>query len=123
MYEVAVKKAFQAKHFLFGGDWGYENTPHTHDYALQINLSAPTLDKHGFVFDIEDINKFISSQLERYEHQMLNDFIEFEGKNPSLEHFCAIILESLKKAVDVSTFSNVKVTIWEDEHTWCSLTL
>jgi 6-pyruvoyltetrahydropterin/6-carboxytetrahydropterin synthase len=30
MYVVAVKREFDAQHFLIGGDWGPENEIHSH---------------------------------------------------------------------------------------------
>ena len=55
MYQVAVKRDFIAQHFLFGGDWGAENERHSHHYQVELILEGPTLDHHGYMVDIVDV--------------------------------------------------------------------
>ncbi|MBT7783576.1 MAG: 6-carboxytetrahydropterin synthase, partial [Anaerolineae bacterium] len=57
MYTVAVKRKFVAQHFLIGGDWGAENFLHSHHYQVELQLEGATLDKHGYLVDIVDIEE------------------------------------------------------------------
>ena len=61
MYSVAVKRDFVAQHFLIGGDWGAENDWHSHHYQVEVQLQGPTLDQHGYLVDIVDINTHLEA--------------------------------------------------------------
>jgi 6-pyruvoyltetrahydropterin/6-carboxytetrahydropterin synthase len=50
--------------------------------------------------------------VERYRDRTLNDFPEFEGLNPSVEHFARILADAL--AVAAPNIASVEVTVWED---------
>ena len=77
MYTVAVKRDFVAQHFLIGGDWGPENEWHSHHYALELQLSGPTLDQHGYLVDIVDIEANLEALVAYYKDKTLNDLPEF----------------------------------------------
>ena len=55
MYTLAVRRDFIARHFLIGGDWGDENAPNSHHYVLELRLYGHTLNQHGYLCDIEDM--------------------------------------------------------------------
>ena len=55
MYTVTVMRDFVAQHFLIGGDWGAENLWHSHHYKVEVRLEGATLDQHGYLVDIVDI--------------------------------------------------------------------
>ena len=84
MYSVAVKREFVAQHFLIGGDWGAENDWHSHHYQIEVQLRGPTLDRHGYLVDIVDINAHLEALVGRYRDKTLNDLPEFKDLNPSL---------------------------------------
>jgi 6-pyruvoyltetrahydropterin/6-carboxytetrahydropterin synthase len=91
MYTLAVKRDFIARHYLIGGDWGPENFPNSHHYVLELRLSGETLDQHGYLVDIVDVEKHLNEIVAHYKEQMLNDLPEFAGLNPSIEHFARIL--------------------------------
>ena len=45
MYTLAVRRDFVAQHFLVGGDWGPENLKHSHHYRVEVEMTAPELDR------------------------------------------------------------------------------
>ena len=96
MYTVAVKRDFIAQHFLVGGDWGPENQLHSHHYRIELLLHGSQLDQHGYLVDIVEIEKSLNTAVERYRDQTLNGLPEFDGLNPSLEHFSRIMCQALK---------------------------
>ena len=79
MYKVAVKRDFIAQHFLIGGDWGPENQKHSHHYQVEVQLEGRSLDQHGYLVDIVDIENYLESIVERFRDKTLNDMPEFEG--------------------------------------------
>ncbi len=118
MYTVAVKRDFVAQHFLFGGDWGAENFKHSHHYVLELQLTGAALDIHGYLVDIVDIEQQLDRIVEHYRDQTLNDLPEFEGLNPSIEHFSRIICLTLAERIIAPNLSALTVTLWENDIAW-----
>ena len=123
MYTVAVKRDFVAQHFLIGGDWGAENEWHSHHYVVELQLSGPTLDQHGYLVDIVDIEANLEALVAYYKDKTLNDLPEFAGLNPSIEHFARILATQLAERIQASTLSKLMVKIWENEIAWASFQL
>lgn len=123
MYTVAVKRDFVAQHFLIGGDWGPENEWHSHHYVVELQLSGPTLDQHGYLVDIVDIEAHLEALVAYYKDKTLNDLPEFAGLNPSIEHFSRILATQLAARIRADTLSELTVKIWENEIAWASYRL
>ena len=120
MYTVAVKRDFVAQHFLIGGDWGAENEWHSHHYAVEIQLHGETLDQHGYLVDIVDIEQNLDGVVVCYQDKTLNDLPEFAGLNPSIEHFSRIFCQQLVERIKADTLSSITLKIWENEIAWAS---
>ena len=123
MYSVAVKRDFVAQHFLIGGDWGAENNWHSHHYQVEVQLQGPTLDQHGYLVDIVDINTHLEALVVHYRDKTLNDLPEFKDLNPSLEHFARIFCQALSERIQAPNLSDVIITMWENETTWAAYQL
>ena len=122
MYAVAVKRDFIASHFLTGGDWGPENEAHAHHYVVEVRVSGQELDDHGYVVDICEIEIVIEELVNRYRDQMLNRLAEFEGLNPSLEHFARIFSDSISEKIQTQNLASLTVKIWENDIAWAAYT-
>ena len=120
MYTVAVKKDLIAQHYLIGGDWGAENDPHSHHYVIEVRLEAAELDQHGYLVDIVKIETELDSIIDYFGDSMLNDLFEFEGLNPSIEHFSRIVCEKLLVAITPPGSGRFTVKIWENESCWAA---
>ncbi|MFK7805510.1 MAG: 6-pyruvoyl tetrahydropterin synthase family protein [Anaerolineae bacterium] len=120
MYTVAVKRDFVGQHFLIGGDWGPENFWHSHHYVVEVQLEGETLDKHGYLVDIVDIEANLEKIVETYKDKTLNELPEFEGLNPSIEHFARIVCDTLAENIKASNLSFITAKIWENEIGWAS---
>lgn len=120
MYFVSVKRDFIAQHYLIGGDWGTENFPHSHHYILELILEGETLDQHGYLVDIVDIETALQALVDYYRDKTLNQLKEFEGLNPSIEHFSRILCKALAAHVVAPNLSAVSVKLWENEIAWAS---
>jgi len=118
MYVTAVKRDFVAQHFLFGGDWGRENQPHSHHYAVELQLEGDTLDGHGYMVDIVDIEQQLTAAVDRYRDTLLNDQPAFAELNPSIEHFARILAEQLSESIPADNVRTLTVKIWENEIAW-----
>lgn len=119
-YTVAVKRDFVAQHFLIGGDWGAENDWHSHHYVVEVQLEGTHLDHHGYLVDIVDIEHHLEALVAYYKDKTLNDLPEFDGLNPSIEHFSRIFCHGLAERIKASTLSHITIKIWENEIAWAS---
>jgi 6-pyruvoyltetrahydropterin/6-carboxytetrahydropterin synthase len=120
MYTVAVKRDFIAQHYLIGGDWGAENLPHSHHYQVELELQGASLDRHGFLVDIVDIEQHLNALTAHYRDQTLNHLPEFAGLNPSIEHFTRILAEELSVRIRASNVTGLTVRLWENEIAWAA---
>jgi 6-pyruvoyltetrahydropterin/6-carboxytetrahydropterin synthase len=120
MYRVAVKKDFISQHYLIGGDWGAENQLHSHHYQVELILKGETLDQHGYLVDIVEIENALNALVSHYQDNTLNDLPEFDGLNPSIEHFSRIISQTLAPHIQAPNLSSYTVKLWENEIAWAS---
>lgn len=120
MYTLAVKRDFVAQHFLIGGDWGAENFKHSHHYALEVLLQGEELDQHGYMVDIEDVETNLEVIVDHYRDKTLNELPEFEGLNPSIEHFTRIVCHTLAERIKANNLNQMTIKIWENEIAWAS---
>jgi len=118
MYALAVKRNFVAQHFLIGGDWGAENEWHSHHYALEVQLEGEHLDQHGYLVDIVAVEKELDELVVYFGDKTLNDLPEFDGLNPSIEHFARIACTVLANRIPTGSLSAIRVRIWENEIAW-----
>jgi 6-pyruvoyltetrahydropterin/6-carboxytetrahydropterin synthase len=54
---------------------------------------------------------------------LLNDYPEFEGLNPSIEHFSRILCQSLAAHIQAENLAAVTVRLWENEIAWAAYRL
>ncbi|HRO58151.1 MAG TPA: 6-carboxytetrahydropterin synthase [Burkholderiaceae bacterium] len=119
MYRLAITRDFIAQHFLIGGDWGAENHRHSHHYKLQVRLRGSTLDRHGYLCDIVELERVLDEVLGRYRDRTLNELAPFAGLNPSLERFAKILHDELLARLDLRDAS-MAVRLWENERDWAA---
>lgn len=119
MYRLAVTRDFIAQHYLIGGDWGAENQKHSHHYRLQVVLRGTTLDRHGYLADIVEVERALTEVLAAYRDRTLNDLPAFADRNPSLERFAAVLHAELDARLGSERLA-VTVTLWENERDWAS---
>ena len=120
MYQLCLRREFEAKHFLIGGDWGPENELHAHPYRLEWILEGSQLDAHGYLVDLLDVESHLEAVLSRYRGKVLNDDPEFSGLNPSLEHFCRILARQLAARLRAADLQAHTVRLWENEAAWAA---
>lgn len=114
MYTLSIQRSFVARHYLIGGDWGPENDLHSHFYRLEATLEGFELDQHGYLVDIVHVEALLDDLVARYRDQTLNDLPEFQGLNPSIEHFCRIVAQRLSDRLRAPNICAVQVRIWEN---------
>ncbi|MBW2657419.1 MAG: 6-carboxytetrahydropterin synthase [Deltaproteobacteria bacterium] len=118
MYTVAVRRDFIARHALVGGDWGPENEPHAHHYVVEARLYGKSLDRHGYLLDICEVETRLDQLVEYYRNKTLNSLPEFKDLNPSIELFARILCRALQKAINGDNLTALSIKIWENEAAW-----
>ncbi|MCX5892624.1 MAG: 6-carboxytetrahydropterin synthase [Deltaproteobacteria bacterium] len=117
MYTLAVKRAFVARHFLVGGDWGAENQLHSHHYRVEVQLEGTVLNQHGFLVDIVAVEAHLDELIAYYRDQTLNELPEFAGLNPSIEHFARLLGQELLNRIK-DPLHALTAKVWEDDIAW-----
>lgn len=120
MYKLAVRRDFIARHYLIGGDWGPENRPNSHHYLLELRLSGETLDEHGYLVDIVEVEKHLDQVTSYFSEKMLNDLPEFSGLNPSIENFARLLCHQFDGRLQAANLCQLEVVLWENEKAWVS---
>ncbi len=119
MYQLAISRDFIARHFLVGGDWGAENTEHSHHYRAEVLIEGAELNHHGYLIDIVALEMALQGIIAGYADQVLNHQPAFAGLNPSIEHFSRILWEALRDALDLPG-KHMTVKLWENDHDWAA---
>jgi len=122
MYEVGLRKGLVSYHFMIGGDFGEENELHAHRYLVEAVLEGNDLDGFGFLTDIDDLQAAMNRIAARFENRTLNDLPEFSGVNPSLERFCRVWCDELRRTLDAPALERITVRIWESEDAFAGYT-
>ena len=120
MYSLGVRREFSARHYLIGGDWGEENTEHTHRYRMELVLEAVSLDRHGFLVDIVEVEGHLDEVAAEFHGKTLNALPAFEGLNPSIERLATVIHDTFRQRLAHLRLAALAVTIWEDDIAWTS---
>jgi len=120
MFTVTVLEEFVAQHYLTVPNPGPEGVPHSHHYEVELEFRGPELNQYDYLVDIDDVEAAIEGLLDRYEDTMLNDLPEFEGYNPSVERFAAVVWERVTDEVTDETVEEVAVTVWEDSEAYAA---
>ncbi len=115
MYTLTVRREFIAQHYLIGGDWGPENSSHSHHYRMELTLEGADLDRHGYLVDIVEVEAVLDALVDDYRDTLLNDLPVFEALNPSLERFCRHLAERIDSSITAPTVSGLTVLLWENE--------
>ena len=119
MYRLAITRDFIAQHFLMGGDWGAENVKHSHHYKVQVLLRGTTLDSHGYLADIVELERALQEIVARFSDRTLNELAPFADVNPSLERFAKVLHDELR-AKSVLKDVSMAVKLWENDRDWAA---
>lgn len=116
MYHLCLQREFTARHRLIGGDWGAESSPHPHSYRVEWELKSESLDSHGFLTDLLDVERALDGVVKHYNGCYLNELSEFDRENPSLERFVRILWQKLSASLPAGV--GCAVRLWESPTAW-----
>jgi 6-pyruvoyltetrahydropterin/6-carboxytetrahydropterin synthase len=113
-YTLKVVSDFAAAHALrdYPGDC---RRLHGHNWKVEVEVTASTLDDLGMVVDFKTIKTMTKEVTDQLDHQFLNEIAPFDVVNPTAENMAAYIYKQLNHKLDGSHASVSSVTLWETE--------
>lgn len=87
---------YAAAHHLTSVPDGHRcKNPHGHNYSIELELSSPSLNEHGFVVDYGELKAFDDYAKSRMDHRDLNEQFDFSPTAENLaRHFFDWITQS-----------------------------
>ncbi|HNV24070.1 MAG TPA: 6-carboxytetrahydropterin synthase QueD [Candidatus Omnitrophota bacterium] len=112
MYELVIKDAIAAAHFLREYK-GKCETLHGHTYHVEITINGTHLNSLGMVADFTELKKKLHDFLSTLDHVCLNELDFFKINNPTTENLARYIYEQFGKII--APLSVGKVRVWESD--------
>jgi 6-pyruvoyltetrahydropterin/6-carboxytetrahydropterin synthase len=119
-YELTVTRDFVAQHFLTVPDPGPEGEIHSHRFGVETRFAGSELGEYGYLVNIDDVKAVLDRLGDRYRDALLNDLPEFEGLNPSVEHFARLFGDRVEASLTDPNPDYLRVRLWEDDNSWAS---
>lgn len=94
MYELTVRAAFEAAHFIDGYD-GKCARLHGHNWFVEAVVRGNELDGLGMLVDFKTIKTELNKILDDFDHRYLNELETFAKDNPTAENLARKIFERL----------------------------
>ena len=113
-YTMKIVTDFAAAHLLRDYS-GVCNRLHGHNWKVEVEVSARTLDKVGMGVDFKDIKSATKEVIDTMDHRCLNDLPPFDTINPTAENIAAHIYTTLARKLNDERVQVSAVTIWETE--------
>jgi len=109
MFEVMIEKNFSSAHFLENYVGECANM-HGHNYKVQVFAQGTELDKKvGLLIDFKELKKETNKIIDKLDHQVLNDIVDFNTTAELLaQYFYKKLAKTFANKVTIS-----KVTLWE----------
>ena len=94
MYEISVREAFEAAHFINGYD-GKCSRLHGHNWIVEAVVRGEKLDSLGMLIDFKILKAELKKVLDEFDHRYLNELETFTAENPTAENISRQIFRKL----------------------------
>lgn len=94
MYELTVRSAFEAAHFIRGYA-GKCSRLHGHNWNIEAVVRGENLDSLGMLVDFKILKAELNRILDKFDHRFLNELETFAEENPTAENLAREIFEQL----------------------------
>jgi 6-pyruvoyltetrahydropterin/6-carboxytetrahydropterin synthase len=96
MYKITKSFTFSCSHQLFGLPDDHPcSRLHGHNYVVEVELTSPTLNAHGFVRDYRELSALKTFIDEKIDHRHLNDILGRD--NTTAEHIARFFYDWCKE--------------------------
>lgn len=94
MYEIEVRAAFEAAHFIHGYN-GKCARLHGHNWEVVAVVRGEKLDALGMLIDFKILKGELNKVLDEFDHRFLNELETFAEENPTAENLARKIFQRL----------------------------
>ena len=112
LYTLKVITDFAASHILEGHP-GKCARLHGHNWTLEVEAEARSLNSIGMAMDFADLKALVSQVVDDMDHRHLNDLADFDGINPTAEHLAAVVYRRVAEGLADYPAEVTAVTVWE----------
>ncbi len=113
-WDLCVVTEFAAAHTLRGYP-GSCNRLHGHNWKVEVEIRACSLDEIGMGLDFRDIRHTARGVTDQLDHRYLNDLAPFAEVNPTAENIAAYCFREIAARLDQSGVRVRAVTVWEND--------
>jgi len=113
-YTLKIATDFAAAHALRNYQ-GECSRLHGHNWKVEVEVKASTLDKVGMGIDFKVIKEAAKSLANDLDHRNLNDLEPFDKTNPTAENIAAYFFRGLSSTLNNDRVKVSAITIWETE--------
>ncbi len=113
-YTLKVVSDFASAHTLRGYP-GQCSRMHGHNWKVEAEVEATTLDDTGMAIDFKEIRRQVKSITDRLDHYYLNEIPPFDDINPTAENIAAYLYRELAEAIERPGLKVAAITLWETE--------
>ena len=113
-WDLRVVTEFAAAHTLRGYP-GSCSRLHGHNWKVEVEIRARTLDETGMGMDFRDIRRTAKGVTDELDHRYLNELAPFAEVNPTAEHIAAYCFREIGARLDRPGASVLAVTVWEND--------
>jgi 6-pyruvoyltetrahydropterin/6-carboxytetrahydropterin synthase len=113
-YTLKILADFASAHTLreYPGDC---SRMHGHNWKLEVEVTASTLNEHGMGMDFKTIKTATRKLAKTLDHRYLNDIPPFDTVNPTAENIAQYFYQNLSKTINIDTAKISGVTLWETD--------
>ena len=113
-FTIKTVTDFAAAHSLRGYDGPCQRL-HGHNWKIEVEVQAETLDSVGMTMDFKVLKKYTKEVIDRLDHYNLNDIPPFDVINPTAENLTKYFYDEIAALIKGDAVSMKSVTIWETE--------
>nr|VFJ44484.1 MAG: 6-pyruvoyltetrahydropterin/6-carboxytetrahydropterin synthase [Candidatus Kentron sp. DK]VFJ46386.1 MAG: 6-pyruvoyltetrahydropterin/6-carboxytetrahydropterin synthase [Candidatus Kentron sp. DK] len=113
-YTLKVITDFSAAHSLRGYP-GQCRRLHGHNWKVEVEVIATSLDQCGMGVDFKVIKEATHSAILTLDHHYLNEIPPFDTINPTAENIAAYLFQGISRTLDDERIRVGAVTLWETD--------
>ncbi len=113
-YTLKIITDFAAAHLLRGYD-GACSRLHGHNWKVEVEVIATSLDEIGMGIDFRIIKQHTRQIIDQLDHYNLNKISPFDRLNPTAENIAAYLFGKLGQQLNSERVRICAITLWETE--------
>lgn len=113
-YRLKVITEFASAHRLRDYE-GACRRMHGHNWKVEIEAEATTLNKLGMVVDFKILKEAAGMVVSNLDHRVLNEVPPFDQTNPTAENLAAHLYQALCRQLADPRIRIAAVTVWEND--------